>query len=422
LAALGQWVVLGSFVGVLCGAASALFLWLLELATEFRTSHELVVYTLPIAGLAIGWIYERFGQPIKAGNNLVIDTIHDDGPEIPLRMAPMVLVGTVLTHVFGGSAGREGTAVQMGASITDFLSHRLRVGRHVRRQLLAAGVAGGFGSVFGTPIAGTVFGLEFIVLGRIEYEALVPALVASVIGDMTTRALGIVHTHYPAPPQVSLTPLLLLKWCVFAVAVAFVTTAFIELTHFFKKRGEKYVSRLPLRMFLGGVCVVVLWRLVGTSDYLGLGVPTIVRSFEDLNLSPAAFALKLVFTAVTLGAGFLGGEVTPLFFVGAALGNVLARLLGIPLELGAGVGLAAVFAAASNTPLALSIMALELLGGHVFPHVVVVCVLAYLLTGHRSIYPAQRVQNSKGGTRLSRLRALRDLTAASGVESEKRVD
>jgi H+/Cl- antiporter ClcA len=405
---LGQWIALGSLVGVLCGAASALFLWLLDRATEFRLQHEVIVYTLPVAGLAIGWIYERFGQSIKTGNNLIIDTLHDDGPELPIRMAPMVLIGTVLTHVFGGSAGREGTAIQMGASITDWVSHRLGVGKDVRRQLLAAGVAGGFGSVFGTPIAGAVFGLEFIVLGRIEYDALVPALVASVVGDMTTRSLGIVHTHYPAATSVPLTPVLLLKWLVFAVGVALVTVAFIELTHFLKRRGETYVPRLPLRMALGGLVVVGLWKLVGTSDYLGLGVPMIVRSFQDPHLPIYAFALKLVFTAVTLGAGFLGGEVTPLFVVGATLGSVLARWLGIPLELGAGVGLAAVFAASANTPLALSIMATELLGAPVFPHVVIVCVVAYLLTGHRSIYPAQRLLDGKGGGRYSRAVALRD--------------
>jgi H+/Cl- antiporter ClcA len=408
-AALGQWLCLGSLVGLVCGAASAAFLWLLERATAFRLAHEVIVYTLPLAGLAIGWIYERFGPSIKAGNNLVIDTIHDDGPELPLRMAPLVLVGTVLTHLFGGSAGREGTAIQMGASLTDWLSHRLRVSKHVRRQLLAAGVAGGFGSVFGTPVAGAVFGLEFIVLGRIEYDALVPALVASVVGDLTTRALGIVHTKYPPATAVPLTPLLLLKWLVFAAAAALVTTVFIELTHFLKRRGERHVPRLPLRMFVGGLIVVGLWKLVGTSDYLGLGVPEIVRAFGDPKLPVTAFALKLVFTAVTLGAGFLGGEVTPLFFVGATLGNVLARGLGIPLELGAGVGLAAVFAASSNTPLALSIMAMELLGAPVFPHVVIVCVVAYLLTGHRSIYPAQRLLNGKAGDRLARPTALREL-------------
>lgn len=411
LSVLGQWLVLGSTVGVLCGAASALFLWLLEFATAFRGRHEAIVYALPVAGLLLGLIYERFGTAIKTGNNLVIDTIHDAGPELPLRMAPMVMVGTVLTHAFGGSAGREGTAVQMGASITDWVSHRLRVGKNVRRQLLAAGVAAGFGSVFGTPIAGAVFGLEFVVLGRIAYDALVPALVASVVGDMTTRALGIVHTPYPTPPAVALTPMLLAKWFVFAIAVALVTTVFIELTHLIKKRSETHLRRLPLRMLVGGIVLVALWKLVGTSDYLGLGVPVIVRSFEDPSLPAYAFALKLLFTAVTLGSGFLGGEVTPLFFVGATLGSVLARVLGIPLELGAGVGLAAVFAAASNAPLALSIMAVELLGASVFPHVGLVCVVAYLLTGHRSIYPAQRLLNGKAGEQHPHARALRDLGA-----------
>lgn len=423
LTVLGQWLVLGSLVGVACGAASALFLWLLELATRFREGHEVLVFTLPVAGLAIGWVYERFGQPIKAGNNLVIDTIHDEGPELPLRMAPMVLAGTVLTHLFGGSAGREGTAVQMGASLTDWLSHRLRVPKALRRQLLAAGVAGGFGSVFGTPIAGAVFGLEFIVLGRLEYGALVPALVASLVGDLTTRALGIGHTPYPAAPVTPLTPALFLKWLVFAGAVALVTTVFIELTHGLKRRAEAKVRRLPVRLFFGGLAVVALWQLVGTSDYLGLGVPGIVRAFSDPALPPEAFALKLLFTAVTLGAGFLGGEVTPLFFVGAALGNVLARLLGLPLELGAGVGLAAVFAAASNTPLALSLMAVELLGAAVLPHAVVVCVVAYLLTGHRSIYPVQRLFAPKGGGPLpgpTTLQAMSPSVAANQASTSSR--
>ena len=395
-----RWVALGTLVGIACGAASALFLWLLDEATHLRSTHEPIIYTLPLAGLAIGFVYERWGQPIKGGNNLVIDAVHDDGPKIPLRMAPMVLLGTVLTHLFGGSAGREGTAVQMGASLADEIAHRLGLSRTLRRQLLAAGVAGGFGSVFGTPIAGTVFGLEVVVLGHVQYGALVPALVASVVGDMTTRALGIEHTAYPVAPSVPLTPLLIGQWALFAVAIAATTVAFIELLTLIKRLGEKHVPSLPLRMLIGGCVIVALWRVLGTSDYLGLGVPTIVRAFSDPELPSYAFAAKLLLTAITLGAGFLGGEVTPLFFVGATLGSVLARLMGIPLELGAGVGLAAVFAAASNTPLALSIMAVELLGASVLPHVVIVSVLAYVLAGHRSIYGSQRLRVGKAGERV----------------------
>jgi H+/Cl- antiporter ClcA len=163
-------------------------------------------------------------------------------------------------------------------------------------------------------------------------------------------------------------------------------------------------------MFIGGILLIALWKLVGTSDYLGLGVPGILRAFHDPQLPIYAFAAKLVFTAVTIGAGFLGGEVTPLFFIGAALGNVMARLLGVPLGMGAGIGLAAVFAASANTPLALSIMAMELLGAPMFPHVVIVCVLAYVLSGHRSIYPSQRVIHSKSGKRLQNPTAMRDLS------------
>jgi H+/Cl- antiporter ClcA len=413
---------LGAAVGVACGIASAIFLVLLERATHFRESHEYVVYTLPVAGIAIGFLYERWGKPIKGGNNLVLDTIHEDTPQIPFRMAPMVLIGTVLTHVFGGSAGREGTAVQMGASLADAIAHGLRVTKDMRRRLLAAGVAGGFGSVFGTPIAGTVFGMEVVSVGRIEYDAFLPALVASIVGDFVTRHLGVVHTPYPHIAPVELTPAVLGKLCVIGVAMALATVAFVELTHRLKGLLEKKVHRLPLRMFLGGITVVVMWKLIGTSDYLGLGVPMIVRSFSDPNLPWFAFAAKLVFTAVTLAAGFLGGEVTPLFFVGTTLGSVLARLLGLPIELGAGVGLAAVFGAAANTPIALSIMAVELLGAAAFPHVMIVTVIAYILTGHRGIYPSQRLHFRKHGGALRRPVPLRDYRDSMTPPSADRAD
>ncbi|WP_224240457.1 chloride channel protein [Hyalangium gracile] len=416
---LAQWLLLGGLVGVVCGAASALFLFLLDEATAFRERHPAIVYTLPVAGLVIGALYAKWGQPIRGGNNLVIDTVHEGDRQVPLRMAPMVLVGTVLTHLFGGSAGREGTAVQMGGSLADAIAHRLRVSADTRRELLAAGIAGGFGSVFGTPIAGTVFGLEVVVVGRMGYEALVPALVASVVGDLVTRSLGIVHTVYPTPGALGLSGWVLAKWLVFAVGVAAVAVVFVEGTHRLKRLLEGRVPWLPVRMAVGGLAVVGLWKLAGTDAYLGLGVPTIVRAFVDPALPESAFAWKLLFTAVTLGAGFLGGEVTPLFFIGAALGNVLARLLGLPVDLGAAVGMAALFAAAANTPLALSIMAVELVGASVLPHVAIVATVAYLLTGQRGIYPAQRIARLKhGGPLLARLMPLRELPGEPSTPRE----
>lgn len=426
-----QWMGLGAAVGVAAGVASAVFLLLLERATELRTSHEHLVYALPLAGVVLGLVYERWGRPIKGGNNLVLDTIHEGtthegakhegakhegAKRIPLRMAPMVLVGTVLTHLFGGSAGREGTAVQMGASLADAIAHRFGVGRDTRRRLLAAGVAGGFGSVFGTPIAGAIFGLEVVTIGRIEYDALVPALVASIVGDAVTRRLGVVHTAYPAIAPVELTAVVLGKLCVVGAAMALATVAFVELTHRLKHLLEAKIPRLPARMFVGGIAVIAMWKLIGTSDYLGLGVDVIVRAFHDPSLPAFAFAAKLVFTAVTLSAGFLGGEVTPLFFVGATLGSVLARVLGLPIELGAGVGIAAVFGAAANTPVALSIMAVELLGAPALPHVAIVAAIAYVLSGHRGIYPAQRLVRRKHGGALERPIPLRDYRGSSPPE------
>ena len=394
---LTQWLLLATLVGLVCGAASALFLAALDRSTQTREAHPWLLFALPFAGLLMGAAYERLGAKIKGGNNLVIETLHSDGPEIPLRMAPMVLIGTLLTHLFGGSAGREGTAVQMGASLTDWISHRLKLDPATRRRLLAAGVAGGFGSVFGTPIAGAIFGLEFVVTGRIEYDALIPALVASLVGDLTTRALGVGHTHYPSAPHLALAPLVALKWAVFSLAIAATSAAFIEMTHAIKKHSEARLRSLSLRMFAGGLAVVALTLLLDTRAYLGLGVPTIVRAFSDPSLPSYAFALKLLFTAITIGAGFLGGEVTPLFFVGATLGATLARALGLPIALGAGVGMAALFGSAANAPIALAIMAVELMGANALPHVLIVCALSYVLSGHRSIYPAQRLLRGKLG-------------------------
>jgi H+/Cl- antiporter ClcA len=296
----------------------------------------------------------------------------------------------------------------MGSSLADGIAHAFGLRGHARRQALAAGIAGGFGSVFGTPIAGTVFGLEVVRVGRVEYDALLPALVAAVVGDLTTRALGVVHTPYPIPGHLDMSLTVFGKWIVFGLIAGLVTLVFVELLHRLKQGLERRVRRLPIRMMFGGIAVVGMWKLVGTSDYLGLGVPTILRSFTDPSLPWDAFAWKLVFTAVTIGSGFLGGEVTPLFFVGAALGNATGRLLGLPLDLAAGIGLAAIFGAAANTPIALSFMAVELLGADVLPHVVLVSVVAYLASGHRSIYPAQRVARAKLATRHHDEVALRD--------------
>jgi H+/Cl- antiporter ClcA len=413
----------GAIVGVLAGIASGVFLVALERATLLRLRDPRLVYLLPIAGLVIGALYERIGKPVKGGYALILDTLHAGGPRIPLRMAPLVLVGTVLTHLFGGSAGREGTAVQMGASLADTVAHALGLDAHARRQLVTAGIAGGFGSVFGTPVAGLVFALEVTRVGRVDYGALLPALAAAIVGDYTTRALGVHHTEYPLVAPLGLAPIVVGKWIVFGVAAGLVALAFVEALRSLKRVLDARIASAPLRMFAGGVAVIALWQLVGNGDYLGLGVPSIVRAFSDVHQPWAAFAWKGAFTVVTLAAGYLGGEVTPLFFVGATLGNALGRALGLPLDLAAACGMSAVFGAAANTPLALAIMAVELVGAHALPHVIVVNVVAYVVSGHRGIYSAQRVARAKLGARtLAGDVALRDWRHAHERDATRPVE
>lgn len=397
----------GALIGVVAGCSSALFLYLLERITSQRVAHGALVWLLPIAGLVLGFGYERWGASVARGTSLVIDRARSADtatPAVPCRMAPMVLAGTLMTHLFGGSAGREGTAVQLSGSLVDGWLVRLGLDGATRRDLVAASIAGGFGSVFGTPIAGAIFGVEVLVLGRrtapperarlgwLRPTALLPAVIASLVGDRVTRALGDVvgveHSAYPVLAQVPLSIGLVWKWAVLAAASALVVVVFVEAVERLKHLAARFGVRLPLRMFIGGAIVVALYAIVGRDDYLGLGVPTILRAFSDPTLEPWAFALKLLFTVVTLGAGFIGGEVTPLFFVGATLGSTLGGALGLPIALGATVGLAATFGAAANTPLALSIMAMELVGAAAFPHVFVVTFAAWALTGRRTIYPS----------------------------------
>ncbi|MCC6645932.1 MAG: chloride channel protein [Polyangiaceae bacterium] len=403
-----RWIALGAVVGAACGCSSASFLWLLELVTSTRRAHDAWVWALPIAGLALGAALERLGPSVEGGTSLILDRAHDGGAQVPVAMAPVVLLGSVATHLFGGSAGREGAAVQAGAALADSIAHRARATPALRRQLLVAGVAGGFGSVFGTPLAGAIFGLEIVVRRRLRVRAIVPALVASLVGDWVTRRLGITHAAYPAVAPLLLDARALERWAVFAAVVAAAAALFLELRGALARAGARLLPRLPLRMCAGAIAVVALWRLAGTDAYLGLGVPTILAAFEPPGPGAGEWAWKLVFTAVTLGAGFLGGEVTPLFFVGATLGGALARGLGLPVDLGAGVGMAALFAAASGTPLALSMLAVELLGVAAMPHVLLVCIAATLLMGKRGLYSGQRIvtHDARGHDLAVPLRAL----------------
>lgn len=422
------WTLLVVPVGILAGSASALFLWSLDRATELRWQHGWLLFLLPVAGVAVGWAYHRFGRSAVGGNNLIIEQIHEPGGGVPRRMAPLILVGTLITHLFGGSAGREGTAVQMGGSLASAYGRLCRFGEENMRVLLMAGVAAGFGSVFGTPLTGAVFAMEVLVIGRMRYDALIPVLVAGVVGDATCSAWGVAHAHYAIAFDGKLGGYLRLEgWLVAKVVLAaavfgLVSRFFSELTHALHKGFERLIPIAWLRPALGGTLVIALVYVVGSRDYLGLGVSspeagavTLLSAFQRGGATPWSWWWKLLFTAVTLSAGFKGGEVTPLFFIGATLGNTLALVLGAPVDLFAGLGFVAVFAGAANTPLACTIMGIELFGAHYTVYFAVACFVAYFFSGHSGIYLSQRVGVAKrGGQELppdASLREARELGA-----------
>jgi H+/Cl- antiporter ClcA len=389
-----KWTAIGLVVGAAIGSASAGFLISLDWATAYRENHLWIIAFLPVGGFMIGLLYHYYGNEAVAGSNLLIDTIHLPQKKIPFRMAPMIFLGTMVTHFLGGSAGREGTALQMAGAIADQLSHPLKLSNADRKTLIIAAIAGGFGSVFGTPIAGAIFGLEFFMLGNIRYHAIFPALITAIIADSATRFWQAEHTYYHIDfiPEISL--LTLFYAIITGIICGLCAALFSKLMHkssdFFKEK----ISFPPFQPLIGGIVVVVIIWALGTTKYIGLGIPTIIQSFET-PLPTYDFAIKMLLTIITLGAGFKGGEVTPLFFIGATLGSALSYFIPLPTGLMAGMGFVAVFAGATNTPIACTIMAMELFGTECGVYVAMACIVSYLISGHNSVYKNQMIGEAK---------------------------
>ncbi|UEG51856.1 voltage-gated chloride channel family protein [Mucilaginibacter daejeonensis] len=403
-----RWSLLILPVAVAIGSMVALFLWILDLAIIYRFHHPWLLFLLPLAGVLIHLIYRSVGRSSEKGNNLIMDEIHEPGGGVPPQMSPIILLTTVLTHLFGGSAGREGTAVQIGGSIAHLFGKWYRLSVQDMQLLLTSGVAAGFGAVFGTPLTGALFALEVLAIGRMQYNALLPALIGAVAGDYTVAAWGVHHTAYQISAfrhepyflsaYLPFDGLLMVKVMLASAAFGMSSALFSSLVHAIKVVSGHFIRSKWLIPFTGGLVIIALTYLNGKPDYLSLGVAaeypgavTIQSAFHAGGADLFSWFWKMIYTAITLGSGFKGGEVTPLFYIGATLGNTLSAVLHAPVGLFAALGFIAVFAGATNTPLACTVMGVELFGGEHVLYYAIACFTAYLFSGHSGIYSAQRI-------------------------------
>lgn len=392
----GWQIGLALLVGTLSGSASALFLAILDALTLWRLQHPLWLGMLPLTGLLAHLLYQRIHPPAARGTNALLEQVHSPAEGVSWKIAPLVLIATWLSHLGGASVGREGTAVQMGGSLAcAFTPRRLP---SLLPNSISLGIAAGFGSVFGTPLAGALFAIEVPIRGQIAWARLPGALLAAWVGDQVCQAWGIHHASYPANFQLSaLLSALPLQIALAALAFGLAGRAFIALTHGIQALQSRWTPHAWARLLAGSLALWALCALLQTRDYLGLGTLgetersiTLLSAFSDHGATPASWLWKLLATALSVGSGFRGGEVTPLFFTGATLGNALAPLLHAPTDVMAALGLVCVFCAASRTPWTAVLLGTELFGPASLPFFLLASWISQAGCFRTQLYSAQK--------------------------------
>ena len=387
-----KWVLIALVTGTAGGLVGSAFHLSVGWAAAFRAGHPWLLYLLPAAGCLIGLVYHLFRTENK-NTNTIIDSIHF-GDRVPLTLVPTIYLATVITHLFGGSAGREGAALQIGGGLGNYVGRLFRLDDKDMRIATLSGMSAVFAALFGTPLTATVFALEVISVGILYYSALVPCLVASLIALQISVFFGIAPTRF----LVTVYPVhavMVLKVAVLAVGCAVVSILFCLAMHGTEHLLSRMIPNDFVRVLAGGCAIVALTLLLGTNDYNGAGMDVITRAIEEGVTRPGAFFWKLLFTAVTLGTGYKGGEVVPCFFVGATFGCFLGSLLGIPAGFAAAIGLVAVFCGAVNCPLASILLSVELFGSTELVYFALACGIAYMLSGYFGLYSSQKIMYSK---------------------------
>ena len=390
----GAWVFFGCVIGVIVGLIGVLFHFGIEFVTEYRINHPWMILLLPFGGLGIVFFYHLEGMDKDKGTNFILISVRTN-EKVTLKMAPLIFISTIITHLFGGSSGREGAAIQLGGSIAGNFGRMLELDEKEERIMTMCGMSAAFAALFGTPVTSVIFAMEVITVGVMHYSAIVPCTIAALIGARLSDYCGITPTSFVltnAPEHIS-----------FAVCISilFLSVGGAVLSILFcvamKKTSALYCKYFPnpyKRAFAGGCIIIVLTYLLGTGDYNGAGMDVIEKAFYG-ETAYGAFLWKILFTAITLGAGFKGGEIVPVLFVGATFGASISSLFGISPSFGAALGMGALFCGVTNCPLSAIILCVELFGGKQIPYYAFVCAISYMLSGYYGLYSEQKIMYSK---------------------------
>jgi len=387
-----KWLIIAGVTGVVGGVVGSLFHVTVQWAAALREMHPWLLWLLPAGGLAIALMY-RLCRMENENTNAIIDSIHF-GDNVPLLLVPCIFLATAVTHLFGGSAGREGAALQIGGSLGCYIGRLFHLDEKDMRLATLCGMSAVFSALFGTPLTATLFALEVISVGVFYYSALVPCIVSALIAYGISLYLGLAPTRFLLE-AVPIRGYMLLRVTGLAIVCSIMSILFCLTMHGTEHLLKRRIPNSYLRIALGGAAIVGLTLLVGSTDYNGAGMELIHRAIENGQAHPLAFALKLLFTAITIGCGFKGGEVIPTFFIGATLGCVIGPLLGIPAGLAAALGLVCVFCGAVNCPIASIVLSVELFGAGDLIYFALACGIAYMLSGYFGLYSSQRILYSK---------------------------
>lgn len=388
-----KWIIFAIIVGAIVGLCGTAFYFALSLVTVLRTQNTWLIFLLPIGGLGIVAMYRFLHNEKDTGTNLVISAIHSDD-ELPLRMAPLIFVSTLITHLFGGSAGREGAALQMGGSIGNALGKLFRFDDKDKHVMIMCGMSAAFSALFGTPMAAAILPMEMVSVGVMYYIALVPCVISSLVAHGIAYSFGVSNEMFIIRSIPKFGIITSIEISVLAILCALVSILFCVLLHKSEDLYKRFFTNPYIRVIAGGCIIIVLTLLVGNQDYNGTGI-NIIEHYINGTVRPEAFLLKMIFTALTLGAGYKGGEIVPSFFTGAAFGCLFGNLLGFSPTLCTAVGMTAVFCGVTNCPITSLLISFELFGYDGMPYFLLATALSYMLSGYFGLYRSQKIVYSK---------------------------